>query len=242
MPETDDRTARLARRLLDGMAALRDARFDEARAALTEVAEDPDLAAADDLVDVRARACTLLVQAMLGAHALDDAGRWLDEAERLLGRLGDRDGLAEVRALRRQRADALTDRARKAQAAERLARLAATPLDEIRSRAPSPPALLDLLVQKANAEVEAGRPDEAADVAREALELAERLDSVRGEVLARMSLARAEPGCAQEQLALAWSRAERADEFNLVGAVARAAELAGVELPTLHGPEMEPPE
>lgn len=241
MPEPSDRTEHLARRLLHGVETLRARRFVEACEALLEVASAPDLAAAADLVDVRARATTLLAQAMLGAGDLDAALPWLDEAERLLGGLGDRDGLAEVRALRRQRDDALADRARKAQAAERLARLAETPLDALRARAPSPHALLELLVQKANAEVEAGRPDAAAAIAREGLDLALRLDSVRGEVLARLTLARAEPSSAAEQLEQAWRRAERADEFNLVGAVARAAELAGVALPTLHGPDTEPP-
>lgn len=241
MPEPSDRTQHLARRLLDGVEALRAERFDAARDALLEVAGAPELAAAADLVDVRARATTLLAQAMLGAGDLDGALPWLDAAERLLGGLGDRDGLAHVRALRRRRDDALADRARKAQAAERLARLAATPLEALRARAPSPAALLDLLVQKANAEVEAHRPEDAAAIAREALDLAVGLDSVRGEVLARLSLARAEPSSAAEQLEAAWRRAERADEFNLVGAVARAAELAGVELPALHGPETEPP-
>lgn len=241
MPEPSDHTEHLARRLLEGIEALRAQRHDEAVEALREVASDPLLAAAADLVDIRARACTLLAQALLGSDALDAALEWLDEAERLFARLDDRDGLAEVRALRRQRTDLLADRARKAQAAERLARLAATPLDELRARAPSKPALMELLVQKANAEVEADRLTDAAAIAGEALELALALDSIRGEVLARMSLARAEPARAAEQLELAWRRAERADEFNLVGAVARAAELAGVELPTLYGPDMEPP-
>lgn len=226
--------------MLSGVEALRAGRHEEAVAALLEVASDPELAAADDLRDVRARACTMLAQALIAAGDPDASGTWLDEAERLLAAVGDAAGLAEVRGLRRERGDALTDRARKAQAKQRLAELARIPLDELRGRASSPAMLQDLLVQKANAEVEAGRSDEAASVAREAVALAVELDSVRGEVLARLSLARAAPATATDELTAAWRRAERANEFNLVGAVARAATLAGVELPVLHGPQLRP--
>jgi hypothetical protein len=92
-------------------------------------------------------------------------------------------------------------------------------------------------VRKANAELDAGRAESAVEIAGEALRLGAELDDVRTRVLARMTLARARPEDASEQLRLAWSEAERADEFNLVGAVARAAELGGVQLPVQVGPD-----
>lgn len=220
------------------MEALRQERWQDAVSALQDVASDPELAQAADLEDVRLRACTLLAQALIAADQPGPAGPWLDEADRLLAKLDDANGRAVVQQLRRQRTDRLMAQAARAKHAAQLAELANTPEHVIRARAFTPEMLQDLLVQKANAEIEAGRPEEGGRLAQEALELAIEQDTVRGEVLARLSLARALPETAQEQLYLAWSRAERANEFNLVGAVARAAELQGVALPTLQGPDL----
>jgi len=55
-------------------------------------------------------------------------------------------------------------------------------------------------------------------------------------VLALLALARALPDEASDHLRAAWVVADAAGEFTLVGAIARAAELAGVAVAVLHGP------
>lgn len=237
--DPSDRSQHLAGRLLDGRDHLRALRFHEAVEAITEVVDDPEFAVATDLRDVRLRATTMLAQALLGAGFLDRADARLDRVEaELEGTPEAAEGLPEVRDLRSRVAEARADRQKQSAIADRLARLADVPVEILRTRTADPSARLELLIQKANAEVEAGRPDQAVQIGEEALLLARELASVRGEVLARMSLARAAPSRAHEELNLAWSCAERANEFNLVGAVARAADLAGVDLPMLHGPTL----
>lgn len=233
-----DRHQELADRLLEGVAALRADRAADAVAPLLAVASDPELAAAGALADIRARACSLLAQALLRTDRPDDASPWIDEALRILRSLEDREGLARVGELRREVLEARQQAATRAQGEARSRRLAATPLDDILATVTAPPALLDVLIRKANADADDGRPGDALPIAERALGLADELRDVRGQVLARMSIARAVPDRAAQLLVEAWSVAERAGEPTLVGAVARAAELAGVPLPVQVGPTL----
>jgi hypothetical protein len=228
----------LPARIAEGVAALREGRPADAATALAPVLADPDLAAAADLADVRARVASLLAQALLDAGRPHEAEAPCREAIRLLRRLGDREGLDEVRALQDRVVKAIAHDREQAARREEQARIAATPLDALLAEVTSSTSRADVLLKKAHALVDAGRPDEAAPLADEALALAG--DDVRAGVLARLAVARARPDRADEALVAAYRVAERAEEFNLVSLVAHAARLAGVRLPVEHGPHGPP--
>lgn len=232
-------TEALARTLTRGVSELRSGRPDVAEPLLAEVCADSALAEADDLRDVRARALSLWADALLRLGRAERASAPIDEAMHLLRQLGDGAGLDEVRSLRTRLLQA-----REAEAAQERHRRSAANLRELSLEAlrdrfgDRPLALADALIKKANAEAEAGDAQVGLVAVREALQLAQAADSLREWVFARVSLARLEPDQAPEHLEAAWSRAERAGEFNLVSAVARAAEAQGVALPVQVGPDL----
>jgi len=228
----------LPARILAGIEALREGRPAEAAEALRQVAEDRDFAAAEDLPDVRARVFSLLAQALLEADRPREAEPWARRALSATEALGDEQGALQIRALHQRIFAAATDALRAEQAARQAATLAATPLEEVLAGLDTDAARAPALVAKANAEVDAGRAESGAEIARAALRAARAAEILREEVLARLTLARALPAEAEVHLQAAWARAEAADEFNLVGAVARAAELAGVKLGVLEGPTL----
>nr|MBA2319948.1 hypothetical protein [Deltaproteobacteria bacterium] len=197
---------------------------------------DPAFAAATDLDDVKARASSLYAQALLAAGRPAEAWRWSEGALRLAKSLGDEAGLAEIRTLHQSIREALTSAAQQRAAVEHGRRLAERSVEEILIGLGSAEERADALVKKANAEIDAGRPAEGAEIARRAVEEAASAAAIAPEVFARIAIARAAPAEAGAQLLAAWRRAERANEFNLVGAVARACELLGVRLPALVGP------
>jgi hypothetical protein len=228
----------LAEAVRRGVDALKTGRALDAVAALEPHALSEELARADDLQDVRARVCSLLAQAMLEAERPEDALRWVREAVVLHGRVRDSDR-TELRELEDRVLAAVARARQRALELPSRARLATTAVDTLLRGVTDPRARCTLLIQKANADLDAqgeSAASSAAALAAEALALAIGLDDVREEVLARLTLARALPGTAAQELALAWRRAERASEFNLVGAVAKSAEEAGVVLPQLFGP------
>jgi len=235
------RAPSLPERIRAGVEALRDGRPVEAVEALEPVATDPAFNTQDDLIDVRARVYSLLAQALLGAGRARDADEWARAALELALRLGDLPGEAEIRALQ------VEIRTANAQALQRLAekkesrRIAQIPADVLLSGTEDPVEQAALLVKKANAEADAGRAEEGVAFARRALERALSAKALREEVLARLSIARCDPASAVEELTAAWRRAEAEDDFTLVGAVARAADLAGVTLPVLYGPSTSEP-
>lgn len=241
MPDGDAEEARVAGLLLDAIAALREGRLDAAAHGLGEVAAALDGQA--ELADVRLRALCLLTDAHLKAgrpdeaHAALDAARALSEAADAAAGPGGGAGSAEALA---ELAGRLTEAREAAATAARAAREAAAlrgwSVAQLRDRyGRDPRQLAEVLVKKANAEIDVGDPSGAA-LAAEALEVARSVGDVRAEVLAWVSVARADPARAAEALEAAWRRAERADEFTLVGLVARAAELQGVALPAMVGP------
>lgn len=234
-----DRSEALAELLLAGIAHLRADRADAAVETLRLVAEDREFAEAPELDDVRARTWSLYAQALLAAHRPGEAVRWSEAALRAARKLGDEVGILEIRTLHDRIREAITVAAKEKAAREQSARLAALTVDQVLAGLKDPIEQADALVKKAGAELDAGRPAVADDAASRALALAQLAGAVREEVFARIALSRARPQEAAVQLTAAWRRAERADEFNLVGTVARAAELASVRLPMLLGPSGE---
>jgi len=226
----------LAERVRRGVEALRAGRHAEAVTELEPVARDPEFEAAPDLADVRARVWSLLAQALHDGGRSREAEPWARKALAAAESEGDKAGAAVVRALHQAIFTAATEAAKADRAAKDARRLAATPLADVLATLTDEHAA-STLVAKAVADLDDGRPADGAVAARLGLERATQAGNVREEVLARLALARALPDEASEHLRAAWVAADAANEFNLVGAVARAAELAGVAVAVLNGPQ-----
>lgn len=230
----------LAERVRRGVEALRAGRPAEAVLELDPVARDAEFQEAPDLDDVRARVWSLLAQALHDTGRSREAEPWARKALGAAESQGDRAGALAVRALHGAIFAAATDAAKAERAALDARKLAATPLAQVLAGL-SPEHAASTLVAKAVADLDDGRPEEAAEAALLGLDRARETGDVREAVLARIALARARPAEAHAHLHAAWLVADEAGEFNLVGAVARAADLAGVALAVLHGPSGEGP-
>ena len=226
----------LPERVRQGYDALREGRAEAAAGLLGPAVDDPELARAADLQDLRARVCSLYAQALLESGRPLDAEAPIRDALRIAKKLHDDVGVYELRMLQGRIASAVVDVTRAAAEARERDRVRKTPLAELLAGHDHPLARAGILVQKANVHAEDGDRVVALTLAEEALALAIAHDSVRDQVLARLTIARAAPERAAEALREALVVAEGAAEFNLVGAVARAAEVAGVTLQTLVGP------
>jgi len=224
----DPTAQHLAAQLTRGVELLRGRRPADAIEPLSEVARG--LAAADDLLDVRARALSLLAQAYLEADRAGEAREPIEQALAIAPPSTDRRDLEELAERIRSRV-ALEEQAR-----VQSERLAALSVDDIEARTRDPHAFVEVLVRKANAEVDVGRRDEAARIAERALVDAMTLGDVRLEILARLSLARAAPGQAPTEIERALRAADAFGDPNLVTTVVKAAEGHGVALPTEKGP------
>lgn len=226
----------LAQQLAEGVQALRDGRPEEAATLLEQVARDPDFVAAEDLRDVRARALSLWAQALLESDRASQARVPVQDALELLEALGDEHGLTEVRALQTRIGEAISAAFQRAARSRELKALAERPLADVLAGVTDPARRLDLHVRRTTAALEAGRPDEAAALARDAIARASELEDVRHGVLARIALAQASAPEADEALSAARDLADDANEPNLVAAVARAAEELGITLPSPEPP------
>jgi hypothetical protein len=224
----------LAERVAAGVRALRDHRPAQAVIELGAVAADPELAAAPDLRDVRARVLALYAQALLESGRPTEAEPVVRDAIRLVRRLGDRAGLDEVRGLQDRIVKALVEASDQARRLEEQARIAATPLEALLADAPDDRARAEALVKKAVALADVGDPSGGA-LAREALAAATRAADVTWQVFARVALARHEPHDAAHHLHEAARAADEADEFNLISVVVEACRALGVALPTHPG-------
>lgn len=227
----------LPERLAAGLAALRGARWQEAVTHLEPVTDDAELAAADDLADLRARALAWHAQALIELGRAAEAEVRCREAIRLLRRLRDAAGLAEVRSLQDRVVARLAQDAEQAAREAERRRVAQTPLDTLLDGVVDPTEQAAVYTKKALADQESGVPG-AVQLARRALELAAEAGDVTWEVHAGVAVARCAPEQALEALVAAHRRAERADEFNLVAIVARAADELGIALPTEPGPHL----
>lgn len=225
---SDPEAERLAQRLLVGIEHLRNQRPAAAVAPLREVVEG--LAEAADLVDVRARALSLLAQAYLETDRADLAKPPIDEALSIAPPSEDRSVLEELAS--RIRARVTVDD----QAKVHSARLANLTVAEIEARSRDPRTRTEVLVRKANAETDVGRPDAARAIAERAIVDAMTLDDVKLEVLARLSLARAVPDLAAREIERSLRAADRLGDTTLITAVVKAAESHGVEVPKEAGP------
>lgn len=228
----------LPERIRQGLAALLAGDPTRAVGWLRPVATDAAFAAAEDLTDIRARVLSLLGQAEIERGRPDLAERPLRDAAILAKRLGDAEGLLEIRALQARSLAASADAHTKSTEDAERRRIADTSLATLLAAAASDAERAAVKVAKANAEADAGRSEEAAALATEAVQDAIAAGSVREEVLARLTLARCAPSRAEVELLAALSAAEQHAEFALVGAVARAASLAGVALPGQVGPDL----
>ena len=228
----------LPERIRQGLAALRAGDPTRAVGWLRPVATDAAFAAAEDLVDVRARVLSLLGQAEIERGRPDLAERPLRDAAILAKRLGDTEGLLEIRALQGRALAASADRHTLATEEAERRRIAETPLPTLLAAATTAAERAAIKVAKANAEADAGRREGAEGLADDAIADAIAGGSIREEVLARLTLARCAPARAEAELSAALATAERGAEFALIGAVARAAALAGVVLPGQVGPDL----
>lgn len=232
MPDETDQVEALAATLLAGVEHLRKGRPSDAVGLLRSVCGDSDLAQATDLADVRARAHSLLAQALTEAGEHDEALTVLSTAEELTSEIGDPAAGPILAALRAQIEGARVDALKARDQRTRSERLAALSLEEIESRLVSdtPQARLDVWIRKANAEVDVGRRTEGLELAERVLTEASTLEDPRLEVLARLSIARAAPDRASHELHQAWRRADAEAETTLITAVAKAAEAHGIHL------------
>ncbi len=219
-----------ADRLAQGVADLRAGRNQEAADHLAEVWADEELSAAEDLVDIRARAGSLYVQALVQLGQPRAADRPCRDVIRLLRKLRDRDGLTEVRRLQDQIVRALAHDREAEERASAQRRIASTPLEDLLEGVTGEERIA-VHVRKANALADAGELEVAVRVARLGLQLAEEAQHITWQVMAHMALARARPHVARDHLVRAHGIADSHEEFNLVSMVARAAEVAEVELP-----------
>ncbi|MFK7931587.1 MAG: hypothetical protein AB8H79_25630 [Myxococcota bacterium] len=221
----------LAFQLTEGLQALREGRPKDAVELLAPVATDDELAAAEELQDIYARVCSLYAQALLESGRPSEARVPLRAALEALTALGDADGTRAVTELQEQIGVAITADFQEQARRRTLRALADKDPDELLAGVTSPEQKAALLVERATAAVSAGRPTEATTLAHRARDFAIEHADVRHVVLAGMVLAQAQPELALQHLEDARRRADEADEFNLVGAVAKAAEAAGLALP-----------
>lgn len=199
-------------------------------------AQHPEFEKQADMRDLYARVASVLAQCFLETGEPEEAQRWLHRAMRALRELEDTEGLKEVQPLNNQILTALMHRRKELKVREELAFLAASSIDDLLEKTENDQERADILIKKANGEIEAGRLDKAVHFAEEALSVAMRCSATREIVLAHLSIARASPKRAGEAIFDAWTCAEHAEEFNLVSIIASAATQAGVAMPTLRGP------
>jgi tetratricopeptide (TPR) repeat protein len=220
----------LAQHLLQGAAKLNEGHVAEATALLKVVATDPDLQHASDLTDVRARACSLYAQALLGMDDVEEAEAWIQEALRITRPLGDMDGLRVLRGLHSEIMQRKKERQTQADEHVRSIALAEMPVHEIVANARSPYELAQRLVERAQAAVEVGRLEEALSIAQQAQSVAVEHQMTRERVLAHIILARVEPHKAQEILEAALAVARQDHEVQLIALIAKTAKLFDLQL------------
>lgn len=219
-----------------GVNALRAGKPADAVVVLAPVWADVGLAAAADLVDVRARVGSLYVQALVDAGDLTTADRVCRDVLRLVRKLGDKPGLELVRGLQDRVVKGLVLQAEQVARQVEQRRVADTPLHVLLADATDARTRAERLVKKATAHADVGEHDTGRPLAHAGLTEATAAGDVHWTVLARLALARLEPDHAADHLIAAHTTASDADEFNLVSTVARAAEVAGVALPRHPGP------
>jgi tetratricopeptide (TPR) repeat protein len=222
-----DLEAELASALRDGVSALRQGRAEQAATLLASVCDHPAFVAAAELLDIRTRALSLCAEALLLSGRPAEALPRAETALQLVRQLGDLEGADEIERLRVRVQRALPGPA----AMGGDSGLLAQSLEELELSARRPIDRAELLVRKATVELEAGHPALAVAAAERALLAAPQ--SPRTSVLARLTLARVQPERALQLLREAAEIGREAEDINLVGWVARSAELLGLDLRAL---------
>lgn len=212
--------------LARGVRALQEGRPAEAVPLLVAVCDDPEFAAATDLVDIRARASSLCAEALLLVGRPAEAMVRAESALVAARRTGDTDGVDQIERLRERIRAALGSPADGVLPAGDAG--VTLTIAEIEARFHDLGARAEWLLRKAATDARDGRGSDALDAANRAIEAAP--GSVRIGVLGRLVIARVDPVRAPAELQAALDLARDASEFTLVGAVVRAAELAGIPL------------
>lgn len=185
----------------------------------------------DDRPGAQGRIHAFRAQALEALGRLDEGEREAAEAVRCAKRAGEEAGLGAVRALHQRILQAIV--ARRTVEMERRSDQALLELSdaELVAREEDDARRAAALVRRAGALCDAGRPAEATQSIHLALSHARAAGSPREEVLALLCALRASPPSAEALLLDALAVAHRADDHNLLTAVARAATAAGVRLP-----------
>lgn len=173
---------------------------------------------------LKTRAHAFRAQALEGLGRLDEAERAAALAVQSAKREPGQPGLVAVRGLHAAILAQVGARevAKKALEADRAL------LDQADAALATEPNASAVLVRRANALADAGRPDEARASATLAWELAR---EPREHVLAALTISRC--GSAEAWIKKAHEVADRSDDQNLLTAVAKAAKMAGVALDVL---------
>lgn len=232
----EERLAGLLREAVSELATAPATAAEKLAEVTSALAEEPDLQ------DIRARALALLTQARLAIGDIDGAEGSVRDALRILRAADDGEGLTEVRSLQEQVAAERQRQRRELQARAQAAGLASRTLEELESAAGSDLALADILVKHAGALRLHGRPEAAGVSARRAIQAADAAGSVREQVMARLTLVEVDRAEAGPVLREAHRIADEASETTLIGLVAQAGRLAGVELGRLYGPDVAAPD
>jgi hypothetical protein len=205
--------------LAAAIKALRTNQPEEAIAALSIALESnlPDALAAR-ATSLRAQA--KLMSGDLGASMVD----WREAWRQVLA-LGDTHGQEALKGLRAQIAQARAQKSAEQVHRDRARQSLAEDLDAKLEGTSSLEDRLNLLVERANALMDCDQPREGLKIALQALLEADtaKPPSVRTQVLARLCALRAQPEKGPEFLEKALALADEAEEPQLIGAVARAA-------------------
>ncbi len=201
---------------------------------LAPIMEAPELDE-PDMLDVRARLCSLYAQALLQAGDAKTASIWVRKALRAASTLKDDAGLREVRALQGQIVGALAD----AEAARRRAvereHIAETSLQDLLAAAVTPEDRAAVLAKKASSLASSGAQAQAADLYDQSMRIADQHGFLREQVFARLGMAAVHPN-ATVWVLQAQKLAETVNEYTLLSTIAREAERLGVSLPAIEGP------
>ena len=225
----------LADTLAKGVQAVRDGRFSDGIPLLKTVVEDPEFRAHPELQDLRARACSLLAQALLATEDPGPADRFARQAVDILEEAGDTVGLAEVEGLRREILACAVENRRVADQRARRARLREVPIDELVSAASDSAEAARMLMERSMAEHEAGESSAAIGLANRARNLADDHGSVKEQVLTRLLVAQVDSHQRVAALRSAYHLALTADQTGLIAGVARTAEQLDVPLSMVDG-------
>ncbi|MCO4744179.1 MAG: hypothetical protein KC912_05285 [Proteobacteria bacterium] len=225
----------LASELARGVEALRSGEAADAATILQAVVDDEGFRAHPELQDVRARACSLLAQALLSTDQVGPADRYAREALDALENAPDDTGRAQIDELRREiMGRALTLRKEREQRSRR-SRLRQIPVPELLAAAKDDDERTRLLIERATAESEAGDEAAAIRLADRARNLADKSCGLKEQVLSRLLVAQVDARQRVPALQSAYQLALAADEKGLITGIARTAEQVGTPLHVVDG-------